>query len=101
MNKSKIVLIVFFCLVFLSSLMSKKRVNEEAYHISPVKCVGCQACVVACPVQAISIQGGKAVIDQTKCIECDICVGGDFADYAGCPTQAINRPLEEKEVQQD
>lgn len=41
------------------------------------KCAGCMACVDACPKKAISIRDNlksyNAVIDQTVCVECNIC----------------------------
>lgn len=37
-----------------------------------IRCVGCKACMkIGCP--AISIAGGKAVIDQTLCTGCNVC----------------------------
>ena len=63
-------------------------------------CRGCLAhrCVGACPVSAISVHNGKALIDQKKCIECgkckDACPYSAIADVMrpcrrGCPTDAI------------
>lgn len=38
----------------------------------PDKCVGCKACMgIGCP--AISMRGGKAVIDATQCVGCGVC----------------------------
>ena len=37
-------------------------------------CDGCGACANACPVKAVSIQGGKAQIDYKKCLFCGKCV---------------------------
>lgn len=46
------------------------------------KCTGCGACVHACPVEAIRMVGGKAVIDHDLCILCGACV-------EVCPVDAI------------
>jgi ferredoxin len=46
------------------------------------KCDGCGDCVEACPVNAIQLQNGKAVICD-DCIDCNICV-------KTCPNQAIS-----------
>ena len=51
-----------------------------AYKINE-GCIGCGACVSACPAQAISLNGDKAEIDATKCISCGACA-------ATCPVGA-------------
>ena len=45
-------------------------------------CGGCESCVGACPVNAISMENGVAVISD-ECIECGACVGE-------CPCNAIS-----------
>ena len=45
-------------------------------------CVGCEACVPICPVEAISMADDKAVIDQDLCTECEACI-------VECPVEAI------------
>jgi Fe-S-cluster-containing hydrogenase component 2 len=47
-------------------------------------CVGCEACVSVCPVEAISMIDGKAEVDPEKCIECGSCV-------PVCPVEAITQ----------
>jgi len=51
-------------------------VNEE-------ECTGCETCVDACPVEAISMADGIAKIDQDECTECGTCVDE-------CPAEAIS-----------
>ena len=36
-------------------------------------CVYCGACVSSCPVQAVAMTNGGAVIDAAKCIGCGLC----------------------------
>ena len=54
-------------------------------------CRGCKKCAVAasCPVKAVSMEDGKAVIDAGKCINCGVCIGK-------CPFGAV--PNEAKSV---
>ncbi|PKK86286.1 MAG: ferredoxin [Thermoplasmata archaeon HGW-Thermoplasmata-1] len=46
-------------------------------------CVGCGACVDACPAGAISMDGDKAKVDPDACVECGACVDA-------CPAGAIS-----------
>jgi len=50
--------------------------------IKQEKCIGCRVCIDICPVKAISIKNGKAIINQNKCIKCGKCLGV-------CPQKAI------------
>ena len=45
-------------------------------------CVGCAKCARICPAHAITMKGGKAVIDRSACIRCFCCQ--EF-----CPTGAM------------
>ncbi|MBW6514932.1 MAG: 4Fe-4S binding protein [Candidatus Syntrophosphaera sp.] len=62
------------------------------YEVNPAKCISCRLCVRYCPVGAITMVGGKAVIDQEKCIDCGICKDGNGANFPGCPVGAISGP---------
>jgi uncharacterized protein (DUF362 family)/NAD-dependent dihydropyrimidine dehydrogenase PreA subunit len=46
------------------------------------RCTGCRTCVENCPVDAISMRGGRAHIDRSKCIKCFTCT-------EVCPVDAI------------
>jgi uncharacterized protein len=65
------------------------RIGKLMQHsdIAPVvyqkKCVGCGECEKACPVDAISLENKKSVIDGSKCIGCATCI-------AVCPYAAID-----------
>lgn len=57
-----------------------------AYKINKDKCIGCGACVEACPMGCIAIgEDGKAEINPDICISCGSCA-------AVCPVEA---PAEE------
>lgn len=54
-------------------------------NIDKSKCIGCGACVVECPVEALDLVDGIAVVDPEKCIECGKCV-------KVCPADALSLP---------
>ncbi len=55
--------------------------HKPALKVNADKCVGCKMCLkIGCP--AISVIGGKCVIDRTQCVGCGIC--GDM-----CKPKAI------------
>jgi Fe-S-cluster-containing hydrogenase component 2 len=56
--------------------------QNMAVTIDSEKCTGCGACVDACPVDAIKLVDGKAVVDEETCIDCGTCVDE-------CPVEAI------------
>lgn len=46
------------------------------------KCTGCGDCLEICPVEAISMDSGRAWIDSETCLDCGACV-------QVCPVEAI------------
>ena len=45
-------------------------------------CTGCGTCIEQCPADAISLQGGTAIINEEECIRCGTCHGV-------CPEEAV------------
>lgn len=57
--------------------------SEGAFlSVNSRQCTGCARCDKVCPIDAIQIIDGKAIIDATECIECGKCV-------EECPEDAI------------
>ncbi|MDP8257847.1 MAG: 4Fe-4S binding protein [Candidatus Aadella gelida] len=54
-----------------------------AVKVNNEKCTGCGACVSVCPVDAIKIENGKAVISE-ECVDCGECV-------TQCPVEALSQ----------
>ncbi|WP_423792724.1 F420-non-reducing hydrogenase associated-polyferredoxin VhuB [Methanocaldococcus indicus] len=61
--------------------LKKIEIPKEPIVVTE-SCVGCEICVPECPVNAITIENNKAVIDKSKCIYCSICA-------QTCPWNAI------------
>jgi uncharacterized protein (DUF362 family)/ferredoxin len=59
-----------------------KKLIKFYPHVEQKKCIGCAACVNACPVKAVSIKNNLTLIDYPKCISCFCCQ--EF-----CPESAI------------
>ena len=53
-----------------------------ALKVDSSKCTGCSACLDVCPVDAINIKEGKAVISDA-CIDCGACI-------SQCSVEAIS-----------
>ena len=52
-------------------------------HVINDDCTNCGACEPECPVEAISEEGDKRVIDPDECTDCGACVDV-------CPVEAIS-----------
>lgn len=74
-----------------SSVENIQKNVKKSYIVDGRKCIGCNLCVVNCPVKAIVMVDGKAVIDAEKCTNCGICVNGNNSNFIGCPVEAISK----------
>ncbi len=77
MRKNIAISLVLLLVLALAQEIPKYTVNAQL-------CIGCRQCVVVCPVGAITIIKGKAVIDVDKCTGCGKCA-------QTCPTKAISQ----------
>lgn len=77
-------------LLILITILSVSIFALTKYKVDPLSCIGCTLCIQKCPVQAIEMVEGKAIIDPEKCIGCGICA-------KVCPVKAIDEYKFEKE----
>ncbi|MCD6263468.1 4Fe-4S binding protein [Candidatus Bathyarchaeota archaeon] len=56
---------------------------NKAFLKEPELCDGCGECVNICPAEAISVEGGKAKINEIVCNGCGVCI-------PTCPTDALD-----------
>ena len=47
---------------------------EHSVLLDRAKCTGCTTCLKHCPTEAIRINDGHAVINDTRCIDCGECI---------------------------
>lgn len=61
------------------------KVEKEKIKVVKEKCIGCGACVDACPFDALNMDGPVAVEDVSKCTSCGLCM-------PTCPSDALILP---------
>lgn len=42
--------------------------------VNKSKCIGCEACIKKCPVEAIELLEKVAQINEQRCIKCKACI---------------------------
>lgn len=70
-------------LIISVGLVALSIAGNLLYKVDASRCIGCRICEQVCPVQAIEMVNGKAIIDPEKCTGCGLCV-------EQCPTGAIS-----------
>jgi dissimilatory sulfite reductase (desulfoviridin) alpha/beta subunit len=64
--------------------------NREGVWLDVERCTGCGACIEVCPVEAIALVEGKALLDEKMYTGCQACVDA-------CPESAV-QPLVQGEI---
>lgn len=63
-----------------------------AVIVDKAKCIGCGACTMECPFEALDIIDGVAVVDPAKCKDCTKCTKICPADALSMPEKAKKAP---------
>ena len=71
--KKTIIIFILLTLVFIVFAANAKSEDKKPIVVQ-TDCAGCGDCVTICPMKAITITDGKAVIDAEKCINCKLCL---------------------------
>lgn len=69
-----IIFAVIISATSIAILDSCEVLDSVLYEVNEPKCTGCKKCLSVCPVDAISIVDGKAVINKQECIGCGRCL---------------------------
>jgi Fe-S-cluster-containing hydrogenase component 2 len=67
-------------------LDDRRKEDENMLKVKNELCIGCGVCTKACTTGAISVEAGKAQINQDVCLQCHRCV-------VVCPRGAIKEEL--------
>ena len=54
--------------------MTTSNTYEHSVQLDVNRCTGCTTCLRRCPTEAIRINEGHAVINDTRCIDCGECI---------------------------
>lgn len=89
-NSKKAAFICCCCGCCCGVLRNLKRYPEPAtlvataFHarLDTAACIGCGICTDRCPMEALTLEDGKATLDLGRCIGCGLCV-------STCPTGAL------------
>ena len=80
-----ILISIFVIAPIIAVIDSCQKMESRSYKINSASCIGCKKCLSVCPEGYISMENGKAKIND--CIGCGRC-------YTACPANAIY-PTEE------
>ncbi|MBK8806007.1 MAG: 4Fe-4S binding protein [Bacteroidales bacterium] len=75
-----IMISIFVIAPIIAVIDSCQKMKSLSYKINSASCIGCKKCVSVCPEGFISMENGKAQIND--CIGCGRC-------YGVCPTNTI------------
>lgn len=65
-----------------------------AVQVSSTLCIGCGACTYTCPLAALSIVDGLAVVSEQWCMSCGSCVPSCPQEALSVPQSSVEEPIE-------
>ena len=74
--------VIFYKSKFKYTITNKTWRFKMPAKVNQEKCTGCEACIGACPTEAIVMESGKAKVTD-QCVDCGACVDE-------CPVEAIS-----------
>ncbi len=93
MSANWLMFLGFFTFLFIFPWLIKGRRNPPA-HIDFERCTGCEQCYIDCPYEAITMRDyegkKKAILNDSKCAGCGICVGSCSTLVIDIPTYPID-----------
>ena len=48
------------------------RLPDHIFIVDDDLCYGCGACIALCPVDALTLEGLLAIVDEPKCTHCEL-----------------------------
>ena len=62
------------CANYIVVRCSNRQNGKEARQVCSVSCIGCGICEKTCTAGAVKVTDNCAVIDETVCLSCGMCV---------------------------
>lgn len=68
--------------IYVSPVPSLAAIVRQVIEIDADSCIGCEACVPRCQMQALKMDGDRLMLNASRCIGCGLCM-------RDCPTDCL------------